>query len=152
MAHFRTSIETDASAQAAFDYLSDFSNTRHWDPTVEGARTLTPGPIGEGTRFEVRLARPGGSLRFEYIITRFEPSRRLVLEAQTKLLRSLDTIEIEPLAHGCRVRYDADLRLRGAAYLFDLPVHLAFQISGARSVKANNKSPGSTGGIPATTV
>lgn len=135
MAHFRTSFKTRSCAEAAFNYLADFSNAQQWDPTVSRASTLTSGSIGLDTRFEVLLNLPTGDVRFEYRITRFEPNRCIVLEAKTKFLRSLDTIEIEPDAQGCRVSYDADLRPSGAAYLFDLPIHLGFQLSGARSVR-----------------
>jgi len=135
VAHFRKSIDTPASPEAAFEYLADFSNAERWDPTVSSADLLTPLPIGVGARFEVRLGSPAGDITLDYRLTRFEPNTCVVFEAKTKYLRSLDTIEIEPRANGCRVYYDADLRPRGAAYLLDLPIHLAFQVSGARSVK-----------------
>jgi hypothetical protein len=136
MAHYTTSIETGAPAEVAFAYLADFSNAQHWDPSVVRAQRLTPEPIDWGSRFEILLGFPGGvTTRLEYRITRFDPNRCIAFEADTKALRCLDTIEIERRAHGCRVHYDADLRLHGAAYLLDLPIHLAFQISGARSVR-----------------
>jgi hypothetical protein len=135
MAHYTTTIETTASAETSFAYLADFSNTEAWDPTVSRARKLTPDPIGEGALFELFLTLAGRDLRFEYRITRHVPDRLVVLEAETALLRSLDTIEIESRPSGCRVHYDADLRLRGATHLLDLPVHLAFQISGSRSAQ-----------------
>jgi len=134
LAHFATSIDCRASADSVFEYMADFSNAERWDPTVSRANLLTPRPIGEGARFEILLKLPIGESRLEYRITRFEPSRCVMFEAETPFLRSLDTIEIEPRGVGSRVRYDADLRPRGAAYLLDLPIHLAFQISAARSV------------------
>jgi hypothetical protein len=135
MAHFSTTLDTKASVETAFAYLAEFSNTAEWDPTVSRARNLTPGPIREGTLFDVVLSLGGREIPFVYRITRFEPHRRLVLESTTPHLRSIDTIEIEPLPDGCRVHYDADLRPLGVAYLFDLPLHLLFQLSGARSAR-----------------
>lgn len=135
MAHFTTTLESKASAETVFAYLADFSNTQHWDPSVSEARLLSDPPIAEGSRFEVRLPLLGRELVFEYRITHFDPPRRIVLESELELLRSLDTIEIETMPFGCRLRYDADLRPRGAAYLLDLPLHFAFQISGARSAQ-----------------
>lgn len=135
MAHFTTTIDTGVSAETAFSYLADFSNTAEWDPTVSRARLLTPLPIGEGARFEVVLSLAGRELSFEYQITRFEPNRCVVLDSTTPRLRSVDTIHIESTSTGCRVRYDADLRPLGVAYLIDLPLHLLFQISGARSAR-----------------
>jgi len=135
MAHFTTTIESKASPEAVFAYVADFSNTREWDPSVSEARLLSEPPIAEGSRFEVRLPLLGRELVFEYRITHFEPPCRIVLESEDGLLRSVDTIRIEPMPFGCRLHYDADLRPRGAAYLLDLPLHLAFQISGSRSAR-----------------
>jgi hypothetical protein len=138
VAHFETTIETEAPLADAFRYVADFSNTQRWDPTVSRASRLTTGPLREGARFEVFLMILGRELRFDYRILDLQPNRRVVLECDHELVRSLDTIDFEPRPPdeaGCIVRYDADLRPRGLAYLLDLPIHLAFQISGARSAR-----------------
>lgn len=135
VAHFRTTINTRASARKAFEYVADFSNARLWDPSVSAGRRLDTKPLGEGSRFEIELKAPGRPLVFDYEILRYEPHRLVTLCANTPMLRSLDTIEIEPTRSGCRVHYDADLRPRGAYYLLDLPLHLAFQVSGNRSAQ-----------------
>jgi len=141
VAHFQTTIVTPASAEVAFDYLADFSNARFWDPTVSSARRLSRGPIGEGSRFEVFLRAPRQPIRFEYRILRFERARFVQLEATSQAFRSLDTIEVEPRSQGgASVRYDADLRPQGLFYLFDLSIHLAFQVSGRFSVRGLARS------------
>ncbi|HPG25960.1 MAG: SRPBCC family protein [Spirochaetaceae bacterium] len=133
MAHFLATLDSPASAAATFAYLADFAHCAAWDPTVAAARRIGRGAIGEGSRFEVVLAAGPIELPFTYRVTRYEPPRRLVLEAAGRWLRSLDRIEIEPHGRGCRVRYDADLRWLGPAYLLDTPTHLLFQLSGRRS-------------------
>lgn len=134
MAYFTTTLETRASAEATFLYLADFSNAEDWDPNVTRARRISEPPLAEGTRFELFLPLAGRELRFEYQIVRYEPHQLVVLEADNAWLRSLDTIRVERrLNGGARVEYDADLRPRGLAYLFDLPLHLAFQVAGMRS-------------------
>ncbi|MFK7894441.1 MAG: SRPBCC family protein [Myxococcota bacterium] len=135
MAHFTTSIDTGTAAQDAFRYIADFSNVADWDPTVRSARRVSRGPLGVGDRFEVLMDTPIRPFPFHYEILRYEPDHLIVLEAESDLLRSLDTIEIEPRARGCRVHYDADLRLRRGFYLFDLAAHLAFQFSGRSSAR-----------------
>ncbi len=136
MAHFTTTFDSPASPATAFAYVADFSNVEAWDPTVSRSRLLTEKPVRLGSRFEVLLPIAGRELRLEYEITRYSPDRIVVLEAETEWLRSLDTIEVEPYSGGgCRVRYDADLRPFGPAYLLDLPLHLAFQLSGERSAR-----------------
>lgn len=133
MAHFKTTLETGARAVDAFAYLADFANARHWDPSVTDARRVGRKPIGEGSRFEIELGSRLRPIRLSYTLTRYEPYRLIMLQADTALFRSLDTIEIEETSSGCRVHYDADLRPHGAFVLFDLPMHLAFQLSGRRS-------------------
>ena len=141
MAHFKTTIDTPTSVEIAFDYLADFSNARFWDPTVSSARRLSSGPIEEGSRFEVFLRSPRQPIRFEYRILRFARARFVQLEATSQAFRSLDTIEVEARSRGgARVRYDADLRPQGLFYLFDLPIHLAFQVSGRFSERGLARS------------
>ena len=135
MAHFTTTIETRARPDQVFAYLADFSNTAQWDPTVVRARALDPNPIGEGSRFEVVLSLAGRELPFEYALTHFDRDRELVFTSSTVHFRSVDTIRIDATGARCRVRYDADLRPLGTLYLFDLPIHLVFQFSGARSAR-----------------
>ena len=135
MAYYRTSITTRASAKTAFEYLADFSNVELWDPSVSRARRLSEKALAVGDRFQVTLSLPTGNANLEYELTIHEPYRRLVFEARTRWIYSRDTIRFEARGDGCRVDYDADLRLSGAAYLLDLPVHLGFQASGARSVE-----------------
>jgi hypothetical protein len=135
MAHFTTTLETKARAVDAFSYLADFSNARHWDPTVTDARRIGHRPIGEGSRFEIELGTRLRPIRLTYTLTRYEPYRLIMLEAATPLFRSLDTIEIEERSSGARIHYDADLRPHGAVVLLDLPMHLMFQLSGRRSAQ-----------------
>ncbi len=131
MAHFFTSIDCQATPEVAFDYLSDFANAAEWDPTVTRVEGEAP---GVGARFRVFLGSAGLESSLDYRTLRFEPGRHLTFQAETPILRSLDTIDLEPTRSGCRVHYDADLRFFGAAKLIDLPAHWAFQISGRRSV------------------
>ena len=81
MAHFLATLDSPASAAATFAYLADFAHCAAWDPTVAAARRIGRGAIGEGSRFEVVLAAGPIELPFTYRVTRYEPPRRLVLEA-----------------------------------------------------------------------
>ena len=114
--------------------MADFSNAADWDPTVTRVTRDSAGEVGLGTHFEVFLGMGPAEVSLKYETKRFEPNQCLVFEANTTLLRSLDTIQLEVYRRGCRLHYDADIRLRGVASLFDLPTHLAFQISGRRSL------------------
>jgi hypothetical protein len=128
MANYRTTIETTQSPQAAFEYLSDFGNTRHWDPSVARAHKLGDDPVGHGSAFRVVTRFWGREVELEYRITEFEPGRRVVMTAETPRLRSVDEMTFEPMVADCgtRVTYDAELTLNGPYRVADPLLQLAF--------------------------
>ena len=136
MAFFETTIQTDTDVSTAFAYLSDFANAAEWDPFVAEAERVGRGAIRRGARFQVTMrSLPGQTpLRLDYTLTQFERDKRIAFTAESDAFRSHDVITFEPSDDGgCTVHYDADLRPRGAWFLFDLPLHLAFQLSGRGS-------------------
>ena len=50
MARYVDAIDLPVPIADAFDYLADFSHTAEWDPGVESAERLTPGPLARGPR------------------------------------------------------------------------------------------------------
>ena len=75
----------------------------------------------------------GQESRFVYTLVQLDAPTRIVLEAETDRLRSLDTITLEKVAAGTRVTYDAVLVLKGLAFLADPALHLLFQWIGGRA-------------------
>lgn len=135
MAHFHAELEIDRSSEAVFAYVADFANTELWDPGVRSAQRLDgPGPIALGSAFDVTLAAPGPPLTLRYTVAELRAPERVVLEAEAGLVRARDAIEVRKTDGGTLLIWDATLSLRGAAYLLDLPLHLAFQWSGSRSM------------------
>jgi hypothetical protein len=49
----------------------------------------------------------------EYVITRLEPGRRVVLDGRGSGVRAVDDISFEPGASGTTITYVADIRLTG---------------------------------------
>ena len=134
MAYFRAAFDTTASPDAAFAYLADFSTTVEWDPGVVSAERIDPLPLGVGTRFEVVSSFLGQRVPLRYEIVQYDAPKRVVLEASTEALRSIDTITCEPIAGGTRVTYDASLILEGWRYVADLGLHAMFQVIGQRAL------------------
>ena len=128
MAHYRTTIESTWSPHDAFEYLSDFSNTREWDPSVARARKVGDEPVGDGSAFLVVTRFRGREIELEYRIAEYRPDRRVVLKAETARLHSVDEITFEPAdaGGGTRVTYDAALTLKGAYRLADPLLQRAF--------------------------
>ncbi len=126
MASYRTTVDSTWTPERAFEYLADFSSVRHWDPSVVRANRLDDGPVGLGSRFHVVTQFRGREIELDYELIEHDPVRSLVLQADNGRVRSLDRITFEPAGTGCRVTYDADLRLKGLLRLGDPLLQRAF--------------------------
>ncbi len=133
MARFRTTFAAVRDPDSAFTYLSDFSHATEWDPGVRAASRLDDGPLRVGSRFSVDAAFLGRVLALEYAITAFEPSHRVVFEAEIPFGRSVDEITFHPKDTGTMITYDADLRLAGFAKVIDPFMGVALRKIGNRA-------------------
>lgn len=133
MARYRTTVSSKWDAPTAFAYMSDFSNSAHWDPGVSTATQLSTGAVGLGTKFDLRTIFNGRSLPLTYEVTTFEPPHRVVLRAETKNVQSIDVVTIIPTPDGTDVVYDAVLRTRGWFRLASPIVTLMFRGIGNRA-------------------
>jgi hypothetical protein len=113
MATYRTEIDSPKSPGDVFEYLATFSNARDWDPSVVEAepRSIGRPEVGSVYRLDVRAA--GRVVPFDYEVVALDRPHRVVLQARRGGLFSSDTITVEPLYSGSRVRYVAVLNLRG---------------------------------------
>lgn len=114
MSRFDYEINSAWPPEAAFAYLADFSNIAEWDPNIERARRLEEDEVGRGSRFELVMDMPRQP-RMSYELTEHSPPRKLVFEGGASFIRSTDTVTVEPAGAGCRVRWRADISLRGPA-------------------------------------
>ncbi len=127
MARFVDAIDLPVSIEEAFDYLADFSRTRDWDPGVRGARRLTQGGIGLGSRFRVEVSFFGRRSALDYEIVSYDRPSRLVLEGGDDRLRSIDEITFTARPDGTRVTYEARLELGSGLSLLDPALDRVFQ-------------------------
>ncbi len=126
MAHYVKDIDVPGSPEATFEYLAHFDNVAEWDPGIVEARKLSKGPLAVGSEFRVVASFLGQRTELVYRITAIDPPKRVVLEADSSVLRSVDTIHFEPERGGTRIRYHARLELKGWRRWFDAPLQLAF--------------------------
>jgi carbon monoxide dehydrogenase subunit G len=111
-------LDVGASPEAAFDYVADFSRAQEWDPGIPSARRLDDGPIGLGSRFELRSRFGSTEQLITYEVTGFDRPRSVTFVGDGKTFRGTDTISFEPNeGGGTRVTYLADLGLKGVAAL-----------------------------------
>jgi carbon monoxide dehydrogenase subunit G len=106
-------IEVTTPPGETFAYLADFSHTSEWDPGIAEARRLTPEPTAVGSRFEVIALFRGNRQRFEYVVTEFEEGNRIALRGEGEKAISDDAMTLWASGGGTRIRYEADIRLKG---------------------------------------
>lgn len=135
MAYYRAQLDVPRPIEEVFAYLADFSHTEQWDPGVISARRRDEGPVGVGSEFELVSAFLGQEVPLTYRIVQCDPPSRVVLEAESDSLRSVDTVTFEKTSDGTRLTYDANLTLKGIRYLADFALHLAFQWIGRRALE-----------------
>ena len=61
------------SQHDCFCYLADLRKLVEWDPLVREARKDTPGPVGKGSCFTIKINIVGLSVPFRYVITEYKP-------------------------------------------------------------------------------
>ena len=126
MARYRASIETQWTPDEAFVYLSDFSTSVEWDPSVVEAGRLGTGAVGQGTEFRLVAEVLGRKTPLTNRIVEYKPPSAVTCVAENATVISRDRITFETIATGTLVTYDADLRLKGRFRLADPLLALAF--------------------------
>lgn len=134
MARYVTDIDSPRSREELFAYLADFSNAAEWDPGVSAAERLGgDGAVAAGEEFRVMVRAVRGETPLTYRVTAIDPPASVTFRAENALLVSLDTITFAEHGDGTRVRYDADLRLKGPLRLADPLLRIAFSRIGDRA-------------------
>jgi Polyketide cyclase / dehydrase and lipid transport len=127
MARYRASIETQWTPDEAFVYLSDFSTSVEWDPSVVEAGRIGTGAVGQGTEFRLVAEFLGRKAPLTYRVVEYEPPSAVTFVAENATVISRDRITFETIATGTQVTYDAYLRLKGLLRLADPLLALAFK-------------------------
>ena len=133
MAHYRAAVDTPREREDVFAYLSDFSTTEEWDPGVVEAERLTAGAVGEGSEFRLVAEFLGRETALTYRIVEYDPPRAVTFRGENATVISNDRITFEPVDHGTRITYDADLALKGPLRIADPLLRLAFNRVGDRA-------------------
>jgi carbon monoxide dehydrogenase subunit G len=134
MAHYSTTITSPLTPEAAFAYMADLRNFADWDPGVRRVTQISGQGGGNRATFDVVVAGAAGrDMTLRYVTTRYEPPTTIQAEARSRMFTSIDRIDVVPDGRGCRVTYDADLRLNGPLALLDPALKLAFKRIGDRA-------------------
>ncbi len=117
MAVLRERIETPLPIEDAFAFIADFANAVVWDPGVASAERIDAGAPGVGARYRLGVRMGSRVAAMDYVVTVFEPLRRVVLAGTGSGVEALDEIVFEATPTGTRIDYTADIRLRGVMRL-----------------------------------
>ncbi len=118
MTKLREQATTALSPAEAFAHVAEFENIDQWDPGVAESAKGTSGATGVGSVYNLVLNYRGRNMNMQYIITEWEPDKRVVLVGTGGPVKAIDTITFEPSGEGTVVTYGADLQLTGFARLF----------------------------------
>jgi polyketide cyclase/dehydrase/lipid transport protein len=133
MSHYAARVPVSVTRSAAFAYLSRFDRAAEWDPGVEAAEMLTPEPVGVGSRFRLVARFLGRRIPLDYEIVEYERDERVVLRAENRSVRSVDTITFDVDDHGSVVVYDARLDPKGIGRLAEPLLSIIFHRIGDRA-------------------
>ena len=118
-----------------FGLVGDFANAEVWDPGVEESRAITEGPVRVGSRYELTVVFNGRRLPMTYEVTAFDPPRRVELVGTGSTVDARDDIRFEATDEGTRIRYMADLRLKGVLRLAEPLLRSKFEQVGSRAME-----------------
>ncbi len=107
------SVQIDAAPEAVFAFVTDTSNARRWDSSLEEMEVTSEGPLAEGST--VREVRKSMGWRSEttFQMNRFEPDRVMGWTTIEGKFASEGEITLEPQSGGTllRMRMEASLPL-----------------------------------------
>lgn len=133
MASYVASFPSPLAPPEAFAYMADLRNFARWDPGVREVTQIAGDGGGEGATFDVVLSSFGGRMTLRYVTTRYEEPELVRVQARSKLLSSIDTVEVRADGTGSVVTYHAELRLNGPWGALDVLLGPVFRRIGDRA-------------------
>jgi hypothetical protein len=113
MTRLHEQIDTVLPLETSFDFVADFANADRWDPGVARSVRLDEGQLRLGSRFalDIRMGRRMAPMTYQ--VAALERPHRVVLVGAGSGVTAVDEIVFERTGSGTRIRYTADIRLRG---------------------------------------
>ena len=100
-------------------YLSDIANDSVWQEDVLKSAVTSQGPVSQGTSgYEIRSVL-GIPMRTEWIVTSYEPEKRLRFASTKSTFPYEGVMEFEPVEGGTRLTYAFSTTPEGLAGLLD---------------------------------
>ena len=134
MARYIATLHSALPPAEAFAYLADVERFAEWDPSIVRSTRVEGSAPGPDSAYDIEVKNGPRTVTLRYRTIAWDPPRRLVLRAESRLLCSLDEIRVEPRDDGSRVTYDATLTLKGVARLLDPALGILFRRIGDRAI------------------
>ena len=97
------SIEIDAAPQQVFALVADPDQRRRWVDELEATIPMSPGPIGQGSRFTMRIREGDHVKDYPAEVTAYEPNRRFAIRfTRGPMVMTVD-YRLEPTMTGSRL-------------------------------------------------
>ena len=114
--------------------MADLKNLEQWDPGVRSVTQADGDGAGSGASFDVLVEAPGRrGLKLRYHTTHYDPPRKVVVEARSRLFTSIDQIDVREDGESTVVTYDASLSLNGPLRVFNPVMRIIFKRIGDRA-------------------
>ena len=122
-----------ADPAAVVEYLKDFSHAEQWDPGTVSCTRKDSGEIAVGSQWDntSKLLGNTTSLVYELVELREDGVKFRGTNAQSV---AYDIIDVAPAPEGAKVRYEADITLKGVAKLADPALKILFEAKVAKEV------------------
>jgi hypothetical protein len=118
--------QVPTSRETASDAVADFTSSASWDPGVRSARRLDDGPVGEGSRFELRYRVGPITVPLVYELTLDQRPERVVLSTRGPLHLGEDDVRFTTTDEGTQVTWRARFGLRGPGRLAEPLLRIGF--------------------------
>ena len=122
-----------ADPAAVVDYLKDFSHAEEWDPGTVSCTRKDSGEIAEGSQWDNTSKMLGNTTELVYELVELR-NDGVKFKGTNKQAVSYDIIDVTPAPEGSKIRYEADLTLKGAAKLADPVLKVYFEGKLAKEV------------------
>jgi Polyketide cyclase / dehydrase and lipid transport len=113
MAHIGGEILIGRPIEEVFDFVADERNEPRYNPRMLHAETISPGPIGAGTRFRAKMSVRRRPVEMTTEFTVYERPRRLALTTHLSAMEIHGSLTFDPVPEGTRMRWQWDLEPRG---------------------------------------
>ena len=105
-------ITVNRPIEDCYRYLEDFSTIEQWDPGVHRSQKVTPGPVRDGTEYQVDIRAAGKVLPMAYRQLSATPNQKIQLQGEGRGFSALDTLSFTAISDSTtEILYRAELQL-----------------------------------------